>query len=506
VVVSGAPRVTAPAAAPVPPFLPATPVELFPGWRGPQTPPTWPLLGAATAAGLTAAVALPLGRPGIGWFVITAVAAAAVAGIASRARRLDPTPHARRADVVDAAWGLAAVALSGVAAVRDAEWLVVLCMLAAACAASVAVAGRHFRSLVFSTMAVPLAGLRAVFWVGRALHDGGRGRGRRGMRTAVSAAVGLLLVGVFAPLFASADPAFARVLDALIPTVDDSAAVRAVVFAFGAGAVLGSGYLLVAPPAPPGPRAEGPARLRRIEWALPIGLLVALFGLFVAVQFATLFGSDDYVLRTTGLTYAEYARSGFWQLLAVTVLALGVVLLASRYAPAPTAADRVWKRGLLAALTVLTMVIVASALSRMWLYQEVYGFTTLRLVVLTCELWLGACFLLVLVAVLRLRAGPIVREMAGAAVVALLALAVLDPERFVAAQNTARFSVTGELDTWYLGTLSADAVPALVELPRPQRCAVLPGIADALAEPDTDWTSWNSARVAAREALVTAGC
>jgi hypothetical protein len=233
---------------------------------------------------------------------------------------------------------------------------------------------------------------------------------------------------------------------------------------------------------------------------------VALFGLFVGVQFATLFGSDDYVQRTTGLTYAEYARGGFWQLLAVTVLALGVVLLASRYAPTPTSADRTWKRTLLAALAGLTLVIVASALRRMWLYQEAYGFTTLRLVVLTCELWLGACFLLVLVAVLRLRARPVVREMAAAGVVALLALAALNPDGFVAAYNVDRYAATGQLDTWYLGTLSADAVPALATLPAEQRCEVLPRIATRMAEPEESWSAWNASRDAAREVLAETRC
>jgi hypothetical protein len=270
--------------------------------------------------------------------------------------------------------------------------------------------------------------------------------------------------------------------------------------------VLGSGFLLAAPPPPPGPGRAGPARLRRVEWALPIGLLVGLFGLFVGVQFAALFGSDEYVLKTTGLTYAQYARGGFWQLLAVTVLALGVVLLTSRYAPAPTPADRAWKRCLLAALTALTLVIVASALSRMWLYQEAYGFTVLRLVVLTGEMWLGVCFLLVLVAVIRLRAGPVLREMAAAAVVALLALAALDPERFVAAHNVDRYAASGQLDTSYLSRLSADAVPALVELPGAERCATLSGLRFRLAHPDRNWTSWNSARAAAREALADVPC
>jgi hypothetical protein len=482
------------------------PVPIFPNWRGPSTPPTRLLLGAAAAAGLTTAVVLPLERPGIGWFVAAVVAGVVVAAVARQAHRLDPTPHARSAYARDAAWGLAAVALAGVAAVRDAEWLVALCLLAALCAASIAVAGRHFRSLAFSALAVPLAALRALPWAGKALWSARQGAGAQATRTVVAGAVGLCLLLVFAPLLASADPAFARLLDDLVPTVDDTGVARTVLFAVSACAVLGSGFLLLGPPAPPGPRSSEPARLRRVEWALPIGLLVGLFALFVGVQFAALFGSDDYVQRTTGLTYAEYARGGFWQLLAVTVLALGVVLLASRYAPAPTSTDRLWKRSLLAALAGLTLVIVASALRRMWLYQEAYGFTTLRLVVLTCELWLGVCFLLVLVAVVRLRARPVVREMVATGVAALLALAALDPDGFVAASNVDRYAITGQLDAGYLGTLSADAVHALARLPEEQRCAVLPQIAVRTAQPEEGWASWNASRTAAREVIADTRC
>jgi hypothetical protein len=125
----------------------------------------------------------------------------------------------------------------------------------------------------------------------------------------------------------------------------------------------------------------------------------------------------------TGLSgRREYARAGFWQLLAVTVLALGVIRLGQRWAPGG-------RRAPLAVLAVLTLGVVATALGRMWLYQQAYGFTVLRLLVVVCEVWLGIGFVLVLVAVLRRRrtAGLVVT---GA--VLLLGLALADPERMVA--------------------------------------------------------------------------
>jgi hypothetical protein len=78
---------------------------------------------------------------------------------------------------------------------------------------------------------------------------------------------------------------------------------------------------------------------------------------------------------------------------------------------------------------------------------------------------------------------------------------VLNPERFVAEHNVARWVETGRIDASYLGSLSADAVPPLVELPEPMRSCVLAAIAAQLPAPDDDWRSANLARATARDQL-----
>jgi hypothetical protein len=399
----------------------------------------------------------------------------------------------------DIGWTLAALALAAVPAVRAAEWLAALCLLAALAAAALAVAGRSFRGVPAALFAAPAAMVRAVPWLGRGVRGGGLGRV---LRTGVAALVGLALLLLFGSLLASADAAFAQVVDELLPRIAGDSVTRWVVlYAFGALAAAGACFLLLGPPDPATAATPRPTRLRCLDWALPTGLLVGLFGLFVGVQFVVLFGGADHVLRTTGLTYAEYARSGFWQLLAVTALALGVLAIGSRWAPAATVVERAWKRGLLGTLANLTLIIVVSAINRMWLYQQAYGFTVLRLLVLTCELWLGVGFVLALVAVLRLRPAGLTRPMVAAGMIALLGLAVLNPERFVAEHNVARWGETGRIDASYLGSLSADAVPPLAELPEPMRSCVLAAIAAQLPAPDDDWRSANLARATARDQL-----
>lgn len=476
---------------------PAAPPPLFgERWPGPSAPPSGTVLGAVAVAGLAAALAVPHTGSGVGWTLLAVVIVGAGYRVARTARAAGSARPGRREIATGAAWTLDVVMLAGVGAVRDADWLGALCVWAACCAGALAVAAPWFRGLPMTLLALPLAAARAVPWLGRSTRDAGRGAARRAARIAVSALVGLGLLGVFGALLAGADAAFDRLLDDLLPTVDLGSAPRWI-FLFGLGALGTAGvcHLLVAPPTRPAPRPR-PTRLRLAEWALPVGSLVALFGLFVGVQFAALFGADDYVRRTTGLTYAEYARGGFWQLLTVTVLTLVVIAVAGRVAPEVTRTDRGGKRALLATLAVLTLVIVASALSRMWVYQQAYGFTVLRLFVLTVELWLGVGMLVAVGAVLTLRMPVLARGLAATGVVALLALAALDPERFVAEHNVTRFGDTGTIDLAYLSGLSADAVPALDRLPEPQRSCALTPIARRSAA-DTGWREWNAGAAAA---------
>ena len=133
----------------------------------------------------------------------------------------------------------------------------------------------------------------------------------------------------------------------------------------------------------------------------------------------------------TGLTYAEYVHQGFGQLTFATALMLLVVWAASRKA-GDTASDQWWLRGSLGALCLLTLVVVASALHRMDLYQDAYGFTRLRLLVDLFEGWLGLVVLGVLVAGIRLRGWwlPRMALLSGAAL--LLGLAVANPDAWIA--------------------------------------------------------------------------
>jgi hypothetical protein len=312
-----------------------------------------------------------------------------------------------------------------------------------------------------------------------------------------------VLVVIFGALFAGADAAFAHLLSDALPTVQGSSVFSWIfVFLLSTLVTAGAAHALLSPLdlLAPGRR---PNPVRRLEWALPVGMLVLLFTSFVLVQLAVLFGGRDYMLRTANLTAAAYARTGFWQLAVVTVLALAVIGVVARYAPVATRADRTWLRVLLGSLSVLTLVIVASAISRMSAYQESYGYTVLRLLVTGCELWFGIVYLMVLAAICcapRLRAPWLPRAIAGSAALTLLVLASLNPDGYVADRNVARYNETGKIDLAYLTTLSVDAAPALARLPEPARTCALEAMRSHLSAGD-DWRSWNLARSTAHDLL-----
>lgn len=509
--VSGAGRATGDqlsAGSGTPPYGPAGRAQHFTGPLAPvpSPPPRWRLVaypaGALPAAGISGVVAaatVPVDRPGIGWLLAGFAVTAAVATVHRRAVRRN-TSAPERAVHRGRWWAAAALALLAVGTFRAAGWLFVLCLIAAAVCGSLAVVSRpSARGILHDAIAVPLASIGVPAWVFAAQSRTRGGAGTRQWRLAVSVAATLALLAVFVPLLAGADATFAAVVDELVPPMDSGTVTGwIVVFALVGIGTLATLYVLAGPPAPAADR-DGSAKrpLARLEWALPVGALTLLFAAFVGAQLVALFGGDDYVQRTAGLTYADYARSGFWQLAAVTLLTLAVILPVLHRAARHTAADRRWLRVLLCTISGLTLVIIASALGRMWTYQQAYGFTVLRLLVGTCELWLGVVYLLVIAAVLRLDTAWLPRTTIATAVAALLTLAASNPEALVASKNIDRLQHGKELDTRYLAGLSADIIPVLDRLPEPMRSDLRRRIAQDL-DGDT-WNGWNLSRMRAGE-------
>ncbi|MEE6263490.1 DUF4153 domain-containing protein [Plantactinospora sonchi] len=478
------------------PLGPPRPSFLQTRWPGPAPGRGWAVPAAVLVGALGHAFFVPLNRTGIGWLLgwltLTIGVVLAVRGNAGALPRTERW--------VRAGWAAAALALLAVLAFRNAWWLVTFCVLGAlGCATLAIIGGRLVRSILFSLVAAPFAAFRGLPWVRRHVRTSASPTAAR--RIVGSAAATLAVLLVFGALLSSADAAFSVVLGELVPEVNVGTVFKWLfLLAVGGLTAVAAVYTLAAPPDLSTVDKPSDRRFSVLEWAPAIAALTLLFGGFVAVQFTVLFGGQRHVLETAGLSYAEYARSGFWQLVVVTLLTLAILGGVTRWARRDRPVERVLLRVLLGLLSALSVVIVVSALSRMYTYQEVYSFTGERIFVMAFELLLGAVFLMILAAGIRWRGGWIPRVTVGLVVLMLLGLAGLNPEAYAARRNIARYQETGKIDAWYLRALSADATPALATLPDPVRRCTLSWIDEELAEPDP-WYAWNLGRIRARQAL-----
>jgi hypothetical protein len=263
--------------------------------------------------------------------------------------------------------------------------------------------------------------------------------------------------------------------------------------------------------APGDRRGGGAAALRPRRFALgavevgtALGLLDLLFASFVLVQIRYFFGGAAHVVGTTGLTYAEYARRGFFELVWVAALALPLLLVAHSLLRRDAATIGLF-RALAGAQIALLFVIMASAVARMRLYQGEYGLTELRLYTTAFMLWLGLVF--VWFAGVVLWRGQRERFACGALASAALvvgALHLLNPDAYIVRANAAHARAGRAFDAEYARALSADAVPAILPalpaLPREARCALASDLLSRWpADAHADWRTWNVARARARK-------
>ena len=243
-----------------------------------------------------------------------------------------------------------------------------------------------------------------------------------------------------------------------------------------------------------------------IETGIVLGSLDLLFLSFVLVQFRYFFGGAAHVGVTKGLTYAEYARRGFFELLTVAALVLPLLLLAHWLLRKGEPGNERIFRVLAGVQILLLFVIMASAFQRMRLYQQEYGLTEQRLYPTAFMGWLAVVFIWFAVTVLR---GHRERFAFGAMVAGFLligALHLLNPDAFVARVNVARALEGRRFDAHYAASLSADAVPTLVValpgLRQEDRCTLAAQIINRWSSADaSDWRTWNHTRTRALQVV-----
>jgi uncharacterized protein DUF4153 len=321
-------------------------------------------------------------------------------------------------------------------------------------------------------------------------------------------AIALPLLMIFGGLLATADAVFSDIISRLFNWNFSSIASHSLVTlwitwmvcGFLRGMLLGKEMTVTA-----GGRPQG-LYLGMTEISIALGLLDALFLSFVAVQFRYFFGGASRVQAVAGLTYAEYARSGFFELVGVAALVLPLLLIAHWLLRKDRPLNERIFRALAVTMIILLSVIMVSALRRMSIYQREYGLTELRVYTTAFMGWLALVFGWFALTVLR---GKRDRFAFGAVAMGfgmILGLMIVNPDRLIVERNLRHATAGRQFDANYVASLSADAVPEIVAslptLDSQQRCGLAGRLLRRLAdEQGAGWRQWNWSRSAANRVL-----
>lgn len=468
----------------------------------------------ATALGLGGLAEALLDRPlwGVSFPLVTVATLAALVLLGGREGWQRARPNAWLA--------VPLVLVSGFVAVRSSPWLVALNVLTAGVLllllAHFWAAGRVQRlGLLGYPLVVLGSALKGLLYPPALVRDSvdleaARTHAPRLLPFVRGLLIALPVLAVFGVLLESADAAFASAMERLwamdlwallgsLPARVFGTLVAAVVAAM----VLGHALRRRSAGREPGEDEVAPARPRLgLTEALTLVLSVdALFLVFAGFQVAYLFigGASS---PAPGYTYAEYARRGFFELLAVSLLTLGLVMALARWTRRESPVAQGVFRVATSLMVALTLVILASAVKRMALYEDAFGYTRLRV--------FTHVFMYALGAVLAWRAVTLwwrpERFAIGAFVTALgavLAVNAIDPDALIVRLNLERAVDADDIDYTYLVGLSSDAVPELERGLReraPDRLAVLLAGYSRL-HGELTWPEWNLARSRAQRVL-----
>lgn len=468
----------------------------------------------------------PWGLGLVVWMMAFAIVAATLARLAGRALSLESR-----------AWLAAAVLFAAGLSWRDAgmlQFFDVVAMLASLVLLNLSMSanpvsgltGARIRDLILAAFssglsvaaaAVPLVVYDAA--LATELHPSTEGNARRIGKALMITAPVLL---VFTLLLIQADPVFGSYLT--LPKVDFATIISHIVVA-GFFAWVVAGWLrrsLLAPrDAATSADITFPVSLGATDVTVALGALNVLFAAFVIVQIQSLFGGEALVLRTTGLTYAAYARSGFFELMFVAGLLLPLLLCARALIPASDRRTlRLFQRYALP-LVLLLGAVMASAGVRMKLYVQYYGISTDRLYATAVMVWLAIVFVWLAVTVLRSRPSFFATGLVASGFGVLVILNVLNPDALVARENLARgasgHSGAAGADLRYVASLGGDAIPLLLStltgssesadtVEQHNRCAAARIVLARWTGGrrlwmTANWTEWNLARVQATQAV-----
>jgi len=159
---------------------------------------------------------------------------------------------------------------------------------------------------------------------------------------------------------------------------------------------------------------------------------------------------------STNINYAEYARSGFFQLMFISLINLVILLISHKQ-------NTKYNKTMSLIMVLLTFVIICSSFFRMYMYESAYGYTLLRLLVYVTLITLTILLIPTICYVLGLKINILKHYMI--IIISIYTILSLSPVNyFIAHNNINRYYKTGKIDIEYLENYSSDNITLLTNL------------------------------------------
>ncbi len=257
---------------------------------------------------------------------------------------------------------------------------------------------------------------------------------------------------------------------------------------------------------PPSPAPKYPTVLWDPTIALTVLIIInSVYLIFSVIQVSYLYGAGSQLLPQ-GFTYAQYARRGFFELVAVTIFNLAIILLNIKFVKKDYKKPYKLAKIALSLLVIFSLNLLFSANFKMFLYEEAYGLTYLRVFV---HYFMGLLLVLLLLTLGRIwRSGfPLIKSYIIFSLIFYTTINFINVDTIIAKRNFQMFQKSGSIDVYYLQGLSYDAVPELVRLANNENPEISRQAHEYLQfkkaelSPPTPWQSFNYSQYKARTAL-----
>lgn len=185
---------------------------------------------------------------------------------------------------------------------------------------------------------------------------------------------------------------------------------------------------------------------------------------FVGFQFMYLFGGSDNI-KITGLSYAEYARRGFFELCTASAIIFAIALFVIGMTKKTNGKLPLWVSLGTVILCAGDGILLLSAIKRMFLYISAYGLSIKRVLTLWLMAVIGLCLLWMIIKCFKI--GIDVKRLIGITViVGVCILSLINIEKIIADYNVDSYLKNPDNPTivHYLDQLSFTATPQLEKL------------------------------------------